>query len=41
MSVITDPTLLGGVRATIGSTVLDGTIRAQLDQLRDTLDATQ
>lgn len=37
LDVTVNPALLGGVRAQIGSTVLDGTIRAQLDQLRDRL----
>jgi F-type H+-transporting ATPase subunit delta len=37
MEVKIDPALLGGVRAQIGSMVLDGTLRTQLDQLRDQL----
>jgi F-type H+-transporting ATPase subunit delta len=32
-----DPSLLGGVRARIGSTVIDGTLRSQLEQLREGL----
>jgi F-type H+-transporting ATPase subunit delta len=32
-----DPSLLGGVRARIGSMVLDGTLRSQLEQLRESL----
>jgi F-type H+-transporting ATPase subunit delta len=32
-----DQNLLGGVRARIGSTVIDGTLRAQLEQLREGL----
>ena len=39
VEVTVDPALLGGVRATIGSTVLDGTLRTQLDNLRETLQA--
>ncbi|MCC7385105.1 MAG: ATP synthase F1 subunit delta [Deltaproteobacteria bacterium] len=37
MEVKVDPTLLGGVRAEIGGQVFDGTLRAQLDQLRENL----
>jgi F-type H+-transporting ATPase subunit delta len=32
-----DPTLLGGVRTRIGSMVIDGTLRSQLDSLREGL----
>ena len=32
-----DPTLLAGVRTSVGSLVLDGTLRSQLDQLKETL----
>jgi F-type H+-transporting ATPase subunit delta len=37
MEIVVDPSLLGGVRASIGSTVLDGTLRSQLERLRDSL----
>ena len=37
LDVRIDPSLLGGIRTQIGSTILDGTIRSQLDQLRDDL----
>jgi F-type H+-transporting ATPase subunit delta len=37
IDVAVNPSLLGGVRARIGSTVLDGTIRSQLELLRETL----
>jgi len=37
MTVAVVPSLLGGVRTTIGSMVLDGTIRSQLDDLREQL----
>lgn len=37
LDISVDPSLLGGIRAAIGSTVFDGTIRSQLEQLRDTL----
>ena len=36
-----DPTLLGGLRAKVGSVILDGTIRSQLTALRETLLRTQ
>jgi F-type H+-transporting ATPase subunit delta len=32
-----DPTLLGGVRAQVGSMVFDGSIRAELERLREAL----
>lgn len=32
-----DPELLGGVRAEVGSLVYDGTLRAELERLRETL----
>jgi F-type H+-transporting ATPase subunit delta len=35
--VIVDPSVLGGVSAQIGDTVIDGTIRTRLNQLRETL----
>jgi F-type H+-transporting ATPase subunit delta len=37
MEVTVDPSLLGGVRARIGSTVIDGTLRSQLEQLKEGL----
>jgi F-type H+-transporting ATPase subunit delta len=37
LKVIVDPTVMGGVIATIGDTVIDGTIRHRLDQLRESL----
>jgi F-type H+-transporting ATPase subunit delta len=37
LKVIVDPTVMGGVVATIGDTVIDGTIRHRLDQLRESL----
>lgn len=39
LDIRVDPTLLGGVRARIGSLVLDGTLRTQLDTLSRTLAA--
>jgi F-type H+-transporting ATPase subunit delta len=35
VKVVVDPKVLGGVVATIGDTVIDGTIRSKLDQLRE------
>ena len=35
--VVVDPTVLGGLVATIGDTVIDGTVRHRLDQLKETL----
>jgi F-type H+-transporting ATPase subunit delta len=35
--VVVEPTLLGGIVATIGDTVIDGTVRHRLDQLKETL----
>jgi F-type H+-transporting ATPase subunit delta len=37
LKVVVDPTVMGGVIATIGDTVIDGTIRHRLDQLRESL----
>lgn len=37
LEVRVDPNLLAGVRTTVGSLVLDGTLRAQLEQLKETL----
>ena len=35
--VVVDPTLMGGLVATIGDTVIDGTVRHRLEQLKETL----
>lgn len=35
VKVVVDPSVLGGVVATIGDTVIDGSVRRRLDQLRD------
>jgi F-type H+-transporting ATPase subunit delta len=35
--VVVDPTVLGGIVATIGDTVIDGTVRHRLEQLKETL----
>lgn len=35
--VVVDPDLLGGLVATIGDTVIDGTVRHRLEQLKETL----
>jgi F-type H+-transporting ATPase subunit delta len=37
LSVSVDPELLGGVVATIGSTVYDGSVRTQLQRMRQEL----
>jgi len=34
---VVDPSLLGGIVATIGDTVIDGTVRHRLEQLKETL----
>ena len=38
MNVEVDPSLIGGVRAQVGSFVFDGTIRSELDRLRTQLE---
>jgi F-type H+-transporting ATPase subunit delta len=37
VKVIVDPTVLGGIVAQIGDTVIDGSVRHQLSQLRETI----
>jgi F-type H+-transporting ATPase subunit delta len=37
VKVIVDPTVLGGLVAQIGDTVIDGTVRHRLSQLRETI----
>ena len=37
LKVIVDPTVLGGLVATVGDTVIDGTVRTHLDQLKSRL----
>ncbi len=37
VKVVVDPTVMGGLVATVGDTVIDGTVRHRLDQLRETL----
>ncbi len=34
LKVVVDPTVLGGLVATVGDTVIDGTVRTRLDQLK-------
>lgn len=34
VKVVIDPTVLGGLVATVGDTVIDGTVRTRLDQLK-------
>ncbi len=37
LKVVVDPAVLGGIVATVGDTVIDGTVRAHLDQLMSRL----
>ena len=37
VKVSVDPTILGGIVATIGDTVIDGSVRRRLEQLRESL----
>jgi F-type H+-transporting ATPase subunit delta len=37
VKIVVDPTLMGGIVATIGDTVIDGTVRHRLEQLKETL----
>jgi F-type H+-transporting ATPase subunit delta len=37
VKVIVDPSILGGIVATVGDTVIDGSIRTRLDQIRSLL----
>ena len=35
VKVIVDPSVIGGIVAQVGDTVIDGSVRARLDQLRE------
>ncbi len=37
VKVVVDPSVLGGLVARVGDTVIDGTVRTRLDQLRETI----
>ena len=37
--MIVDPSVLGGLVATVGDTVIDGTVRTRLDQLKSRSEA--
>ncbi len=37
LKVVVDPTVLGGLVATVGDTVIDGTVRTRIDQLKSRL----
>lgn len=37
LKVVVDPSVLGGIRATVGDRVIDGTVRTHLDQLKSRL----
>ncbi len=38
LKVIVDPNLLGGVVATIGDTIIDGSVKSRLSKLRETME---
>jgi F-type H+-transporting ATPase subunit delta len=35
--VLIDPSVIGGVSVEVGNTIIDGTVRHRLDQLRESL----
>ncbi len=37
LKIIVDPSVLGGVVATVGDTVIDDTVRTRIDQLKSRL----
>ena len=37
VKVVVDPSVLGGLVATIGDTVIDGSVRHRLEQLKETI----
>jgi F-type H+-transporting ATPase subunit delta len=37
VKVVVDPSVMGGLVARVGDTVIDGTVRSRLDQLRETI----
>ena len=37
LTIIVDPSLIGGIRAEVGTLVFDGSIKAELEKLRETL----
>jgi len=37
LKTVVDPSVLGGIRATVGDTVIDGSVRTHLDQLKSRL----
>ncbi len=37
VKVVLDPTVIGGVVARVGDTVIDGSVRSRLEQLREAL----
>jgi F-type H+-transporting ATPase subunit delta len=37
VKVVVDPAVMGGLVATVGDTVIDGTVRHRLEQLKETL----
>jgi F-type H+-transporting ATPase subunit delta len=37
VKVIVDPSVLGGIVATVGDAIIDGSVRTRLDQIRSLL----
>ena len=37
LKVVVDPSVLGGIVATVGDTVIDGSVRTRIDQLKSRL----
>jgi len=37
LKVVVDPSVLGGLVATVGDTVIDGTVKTRIDQLKSRL----
>jgi F-type H+-transporting ATPase subunit delta len=37
LKVVVDPSVIGGVVATVGDTVIDGSVRTRIDQLKSRL----
>jgi F-type H+-transporting ATPase subunit delta len=37
LKIVVDPSVLGGLVATVGDTIIDGTVRTRIDQLKSRL----
>ena len=37
LKVVVDPSIIGGIVATVGDTVIDGSVRTRVDQLKSRL----